>query len=135
VRPGQEAKLRAAYGALEGVIVTAEDLLGRSTALAPLDEGTLRGSGAVVLIVNGQRFEGSGARDAARAAIRSAVERGGGIVIFGEVSFNTVYAARQHEETTWHHVEGQAKYLEAPLLEQGNRYERVIALSSERGSD
>ncbi|AEV51980.1 hypothetical protein [Prescottella equi] len=28
------------------------------------------------------------------------------------VYFDTPYAARQHEEVGWHHVDGQAKYLE-----------------------
>ena len=28
------------------------------------------------------------------------------------VSFNTKYAARQHEEVGYHHAEGEAKYLE-----------------------
>ena len=32
-----------------------------------------------------------------------------------QVGFGTVYAERQHEETTWRHTHGQAKYLEAAV--------------------
>jgi hypothetical protein len=36
----------------------------------------------------------------------------------GLVSYNTVYAVRQHEELDWHHDPGQqAKYLEQPFNE------------------
>ena len=35
-----------------------------------------------------------------------------------EIGFNTVYAARQHEELEWgHDAPGQAKYLEMPIRE------------------
>ena len=33
------------------------------------------------------------------------------------IGFNTVYAARQHEELSWRHSTGQAKYLERALKE------------------
>ena len=43
------------------------------------------------------------------------------------VSFNTPYAARQHEEVGWEHKEGQAKYLESALLDNQTRISELIA--------
>jgi len=130
---GRELAARHARGALEGLIRGGEDLLGKAVALAPKDEGTLRGSATLVLIINGARFEGSGSRVEAMAAVTSAARAGLPIKMSAEVAFNTVYAARQHEELDWHHDEGQAKYLEQPLRENAARYARNIALSARRG--
>lgn len=67
------------------------DLQGRAQRDAPIEEGTLRGSGATTL-----------------------ERRSDGAVVV--VSFSTPYAARQHEELTWRHpMGGRAKYLEANL--------------------
>jgi len=124
---------RALRGRMAEVLIrdvhrAAEDLLGEATRRAPVDEGTLRGSGAVVLSVNGQRFEGDGAIGAATAAAIAAARAGTGVNVEAEVSFNTVYAARQHEETTWQHPKGgQAKYLESALHERAHRYDGLIA--------
>ncbi|MGH3323260.1 MAG: hypothetical protein ACRDOV_02375 [Streptomyces sp.] len=69
-----------------GVGKAAEHLLGVSRQLVPLEEGTLERSGAA-------------SADGLAAA----------------VSYDTVYAVRQHEELTWRHDPGrQAKYLESP---------------------
>lgn len=43
------------------------------------------------------------------------------------VSYNTPYAARQHEEVGWQHKEGQAKYLESALLDNQTRISELIA--------
>lgn len=93
---------------METLQLVAEDLLGRAQRDAPVDEGTLRATGR-------QRW--------ARSA-RSAE----GASLWIDVSFSTVYAARQHEEVTWKHPSGgKAKYLESNLLEMVPRYERVLA--------
>ncbi len=134
-----DAKIRGAKadhveGGLRGLVMAAEDLLGEAARRAPLDEGTLRASGAITLIVNRQRFDGPGMMAAAIAAARAATLGGLPVTIEAEVSFNTVYAARQHEETTWRHPRaGEAKYLERPLLERGDRYREVIRLSAAKG--
>lgn len=122
-----ELRARMADGAVVGVYRAGEDLLGRATRLAPVDEGTLRGSGALTMIVNGQRFEGSGALALARRFATTLAKAGRKVDVDVEVSFNTVYAARQHEELDWHHPKGgEAKYLEKPLLANVRRYERMI---------
>lgn len=122
------ARLRvaAAERTLRAVNVSAEDLAGRAQRIAPKDEGTLRASAAVTLIVNGSRHEGEGAYASALEHVRALARRGADLAIDGEVSFNTIYAARQHEETDWHHEIGQAKYLEQPFREQLGRYQRLI---------
>jgi len=43
------------------------------------------------------------------------------------VSYNTPYAARQHEEVGWQHKEGQAKYLESALLDNQAKISELIA--------
>lgn len=84
------------------------DLLGKSQRFAPVREGTLRASGELEVNVT--------------AAGAEAI-----------VSFNEVYAARQHEETEWEHPKGgQAKFLEQPLRDSAHTYERLAALELER---
>lgn len=78
-----------------------EDLLGEATRRAPVREGTLRGSGEVDVDVGP-----------------------GGVLV--TVAFNSIYAARQHEETEWEHPKGgEAKYLERALAERADRYTRL----------
>ena len=51
----------------------------------------------------------------ASATQTPAVVEGGKIT--AQCGFNTVYAARQHEELEWNHDQGEAKYLENALTE------------------
>lgn len=82
-----DAEAAATAGAGRGMVLATEHLLAESRALAPIEEGTLERSGV-----------------ASQDGLR------------GAVSYDTVYAARQHEELTWRHDAGrQAKYLEQPL--------------------
>lgn len=95
-----------ATGALE---VIGNDLAGQAARDAPIEEGTLRGAATVELEVGPQGVE----------------------VV---VAFPLVYAARQHEETSWKHpVGGKAKYLEDPLKAMLPRYERALAAAVARG--
>lgn len=81
----------------------AEDLLGRSIEDAPVDEGTLKGSGSV--------------RDASTDD-----------EIVKIVGFNTPYAATQHERTDLNHPKGgKAKYMEDNLKKQAKAYHRNVA--------
>lgn len=84
-----------------------EDLAGKASRDAPVAEGTLRASADVEV----HRNDTLG-------------------ILEGTVSFNTVYAARQHEETEWEHPKGgRAKYLEHNLKADQSRYDRIIALA------
>jgi hypothetical protein len=80
-----------------------EDLLGRAQRDAPIEEGTLRASGDVRVVTG----------------------RGAGVAV---VSFNTPYAAKQHEELEYEHPRGgRAKYLEANLKAMAPAYRARIA--------
>lgn len=96
---------RAFHAAAERAVTKiGEHVLGAAQRLAPVEEGTLRASGDL---------EVSRTVDAYTA----------------EVSFNEVYAARQHEELGWRHpLGGQAKYLEQPVREAAPLLERALEL-------
>lgn len=129
----RELRRAVARGAMRSLRIIGDDLHGTSQDRAPLDEGTLRASGEVVFIINGLRHEGAGAFE---AALRHAV----GLAAAGdlrsmnvEVSYNTIYAARQHEELDWKHPRGgQAKYLESVIHERGARWGAVISAEQRR---
>lgn len=88
----------------EGVQRALENVLTESNKIIPLDEGTLERSGRV--------------------------DRDG---LEGTISYDTVYAARQHEELTWRHAPGrQAKYLETALLRSRETTRRLMAVSLRR---
>lgn len=93
---------RLVIGAVERI---GEDLLGKAQRDAPVEEGTLRASGELDIDQDGDG-------------------------VWAEVSFNTIYAARQHEELDYAHPKGgRAKYLEANLMADQARYERIIGLA------
>lgn len=110
-----------------------EILLGEAQRRAPIEEGTLRASGALAIVVTGQRFEGAGSIAAAEELAARLARAHQRVSATAEVTFNTVYAARQHEELDWHHPKGgEAKYLERPLGELAPRLERLIAEGQRR---
>lgn len=77
----------------------AEHILAESLKLVPLKDSTLAESGQ------------------AQAAGNEAA-----------VSYDTVYAARQHEELDWQHDKGrQAKYLEQPMTTEADKVLALIA--------
>jgi hypothetical protein len=86
---GQQWLAEARAAAARGLELGMEHVLAESNALVPLREGTLERSGTVTI-------------DA--------------VNLIGAVSYDTVYAVRQHEELTWKHAPGRsAKYLEIPF--------------------
>jgi hypothetical protein len=98
---------RGRRNALRGLRLAAEHILQVSKTQVPLEEGTLERSGKVT--VDESRLEAA-------------------------VSYDTVYAVRQHEELTWHHpVPGRkAKYLEDPMREEHDRAMEIIAAQVRR---
>ncbi|MFE5895833.1 hypothetical protein ACFQ67_00130 [Streptomyces sp. NPDC056488] len=105
-RPGN-VSFRTGRGrrlAEEGLQRGLEHVLAEARKLVPLEEGTLERSGRVV-------------RDG----------------LNGAVTFDTVYAARQHEELTWKHLPGRsAKYLEIPMNSERDVVLRLMAVSLRR---
>lgn len=90
--------------ASEGLRRALEHTLAESKKLVPLEEGTLERSGRVV--VNG---------------------------LAGAISYDTVYAVRQHEELTWKHLPGRsAKYLEKPFNSEKDTMLRLMAVDLRR---
>lgn len=94
-----DAALQAA--AARGLRLGAEHVLAESRKVVPIQESTLANSGATDV-------------DAASMT--------------ASVSYNTPYAARQHEELDWRHDPGRtAKYLENPLNEQADATLELLA--------
>ncbi|UOQ58098.1 minor capsid protein [Leucobacter allii] len=85
----------------------AELLRGYSVPLAPKDQGDLRGSAQVTPATPGN--------------------------LEAHVSYDTPYAARQHEELDWRHDDGQAKYLEQPLEDHRDDLMQAIAARLGKG--
>ncbi|PXY20313.1 hypothetical protein [Prauserella endophytica] len=80
-----------------------EELSRLSGAEVPLDQGDLDRSRKVTIVDTPDGFEGA-------------------------VSYDTVYAARQHEEITWQHDTGRkAKYLGDPFRLNEQRLQQHIA--------
>jgi hypothetical protein len=78
---------RGRRAAEEGLQKALEHLLNKANEIVPLDEGPLMHSGRIV-----------------RTGLN------------GFVTYDSVYARRQHEELTWKHAPGRkAKYLEGPM--------------------
>ncbi|MGD6750991.1 minor capsid protein [Streptomyces sp. BH105] len=90
--------------ASEGLQRALEHTLGEANKLVPLEEGTLRRSGRVD--VDG---------------------------LNGAISYDTVYAVRQHEELTWKHLPGRrAKYLESAMNDERDVMLRLMAVPLRR---
>ena len=127
-----ELHARVMAGAKQGMIEVSEDLLGRAMRDAPLDKGTLRGSGTAAVYVNGKRVSSAGVkqigteRSAVEVEPEIALDLGQSVV--GVVGFNTTYALAQHERLEYDLPKGgKAKYLEDNLKQQGGRYTDHIA--------
>lgn len=98
---GDIVKAMIQANSAEALNHAAELLRGDSVPLAPLDRGPLRQS----------------------AQVTPATPES----LTAYVSYDTPYAARQHEELGWQHEDGQAKYLEGPLTEHESKYQAAIA--------
>jgi hypothetical protein len=90
--------------ASEGLELGLEHVLGVSQEQVPLDEDTLQRSGKV-------HVDG----------------------LEGAISYDTVYAVRQHEEMDWRHLPGRkAKYLEDPMNDKREVVLQLMAVSLRR---
>lgn len=91
-------------GAAVGLGWAAEHVLGVSTDRVPLEEGTLQRSGV-----------------ATQTGLTAAI------------SYDTVYAARQHQELTWRHDAGRtARYLQESLLDSEREVLDLIAAGARK---
>ncbi|MGW1679391.1 hypothetical protein [Saccharopolyspora sp. NPDC002376] len=100
---GPQVNARSRAGAINGLRLAAEHLLGASRQLVPLEEGTLERSGV------------------------TSVDESN---LTAAVAYDTPYAVRQHEELDWKHAEGrQAKYLEQPMAEESDTMGKLVQAS------
>jgi len=103
---GDEVKRKEREGRNKGLRLAAEELLAASQAIVPIEEATLERSG----VASVDESKGKAA-----------------------VSYDTVYAVRQHEELTWRHDPGrQAKYLEQPFETERPTMLALIAAAERR---
>ena len=117
---------------VRGMTEITEDLLGRAMRDAPVDEGTLRGSGHATVYVDGKVVARSGFEGAAPTPGVARAGMAGAVV--GEVGFDQPYALIQHERLDYRHPKGgKAKYLEDNLKDQATRYGDHLA-DSVRGA-
>lgn len=87
-------------GAVRGMRTTAQNILGESQKLVPVDTGTLQESGNVKVNQN---------------------------ALTATISYNTPYALKQHEDATLKHPKGgEAKYLERPFNEKKGELENNV---------
>ncbi|WP_237773577.1 minor capsid protein [Streptomyces luteocolor] len=90
--------------ASKGLQRALEHAFGEANKLVPLDEGTLERSG--------------------RVDVDS---------LHGAISYDSVYAVRQHEELTWKHLpDRQATYLEQPMNSEREVMLRLMAVPIRR---
>lgn len=117
----QDAVDNLEHGSTTGLADALLYVAAESQQKAPVDSGDLRGS--VLVELEGAKIAGG--------------QKGGGISLSGSmpdsatsgtVSFNTPYAANQHEHTEYNHPRGgQAKYLESTLVQNKSRILHLIA--------
>lgn len=107
----------SSQGLKDALLMVAE----KSQERAPVESGDLRGSVSVeiddIVIAKGNK-------DGGLSTVAEAPENG----TVGTVSYNTPYAADQHEHTEYDHPKGgQAKYLESVLVEESETILRLIS--------
>lgn len=98
---GALASIDINAAAAAGANAAAQRLRALSVAKAPIQDGVLRGTARVTPATPSD--------------------------LTASVSYDTVYAVRQHEELAWHHSDGQAKYLEGPLNESKDELLGIVA--------
>lgn len=97
---GDAADRAVRDAAARGLFQAAEHVRAESVKVAPIEESTL---------------------------VKSAATSVDEAALTASVSYDTVYAARQHEELTWRHDAGrQAKYLEEPLNREQDTVLKII---------
>lgn len=100
-KPGPDASKIVKAGAVRGLTLAAEYVLGESNQIVPIEEGTLGRSGATSVDP---------------ATLRASV------------SYDTSYAVRQHEDLSLRHDPGrQAKYLENTMNAEVGAVRKIIA--------
>lgn len=109
------------HGSTKGLANALMDVAEESQKRAPVDTGNLRGS--VMVELDGETYA-EGSKEGGVSIVASVPET----AERGTVSYNTPYAAQQHEQINYDHPRGgQSKYLESVLVEESDRILQTIA--------
>lgn len=112
------------HGSTVGLADALLFVAGESQQRAPVDTGDLRGSVEVTLDDNVYAHGVKGTNSTDVYIVGDLPESASK----GSVSYNTPYAAVQHEQTAYDHPKGgQAKYLESVLVEHQSEIVNLIA--------
>lgn len=101
----RQLEKRQAGRGRRAMVLAAEQIIGDAAELCPVKTGTLKASGTVD---------------------DSHVGKGDGDLGFVRFGFNTAYAAAVHERTELRHEQGQAKFLEAAIVNGLPRINDVV---------
>jgi len=136
----EKAEEIAIQAAIDEIVNIVYDLLGEGMRKAPVDEGTLRGSGLAKVnddqVAHTEKVSEGTAKlvrdyQAGNISLQRLMNE-----LIGEVVFNTPYATYQHEEMDLNHPKGgEAKYLENPLKENAQMYIKGLAEAIEAKLD
>ena len=108
---------KGTQGLADALLYVAEE----SQQRAPVDTGDLRGS---VLVELDDEEYAKGGENGGVNVVGTLPEK----ATKGSVSYNTSYAATQHEQINYDHPRGgQAKYLESVLIEKQDRILKIIS--------
>ena len=108
---------KTTQGLADALLYVAEE----SQQRAPVDTGDLRGS--VLVELDGEEYA-KGTENGGVNVVGTLPEK----ATKGSVSYNTPYAATQHEQIHYDHPRGgQSKYLESVLVENQDRILKIIA--------
>ncbi len=136
----EDAEEIAIQAVIDEMVNIVYDLLGEGMRRAPVDEGTLRGSGLAK--VNDDQVAHTEQVSEGTAELIRDYQTGNISLqrlmneLIGEVVFNTPYATYQHEELDLNHPKGgEAKYLEKPLKENAKDYIEGLAEAIENALD
>lgn len=116
----QEQVDKMQHGSVEGLKNALLYAATESQEKAPVDAGDLRGS---VLVEIDNTTIAKGKKEGGLTITGEPPENG----TVGTVSYNTPYAANQHEHTEYDHKNGQAKYLESVLTGEKDEILKLIA--------
>lgn len=104
---GPEIKQKVSASSVKGLNIGAERVRSVAVAQTPIDQGYLRAS---LTVIPATVLE-------PRAAIVS----------------NLAYAVRQHEELSYHHRDGKAKFLESAVNDEAGNVAKIVAQAVKDG--
>lgn len=134
VQVAANIKKGAAKGTVDGLNAWLDTVLETAKQLAPIGPPVLYSRAHVIrAFINMERHPGH-LRDSGKITKRPDREKlVNHVPTMGEIVFDAVYAARQHEELSWKHPQGgQAKYLETAIKMHLPELEAMVGIGIKR---